>query len=122
MHAIEIYNHGSTIVGAGETDIWVYDEFLSDGKHLYCTATDDTHKLKDIGGGYVVINADKLEYTALTNALLDGDFYSSKAPEIKEISKYISHCKGGEGCARDVIEQVLKAQDNWLRDDEATIW
>ena len=44
------------------------------------------------------------------------------APEIKEISKYISHCKGGEGCARDVIEQVLKAQDNWLRDDEATIW
>ena len=40
----------------------------------------------------------------------------------KEISKYISHCKGGEGCARDVIEQVLKAQDNWLRDDEATIW
>ena len=39
-----------------------------------------------------------------------------------EISKYISHCKGGEGCARDVIEQVLKAQDNWLRDDEATIW
>lgn len=86
MHAIEIYNHGSSIVGAGETDIWAYDDFLSDGVKLHCTATDDAHKLKDIGGGYVVVNADKLEYTALTKALLDGDFYSSKAPKIKEIA------------------------------------
>ncbi len=35
------------------------------------------------------------------------------APEIKGISKYISHKKGGEGAVRDVIEQVLKVQDKW---------
>ena len=34
--------------------------------------------------------------------------------EIKEISKYVSHKKGGQGCVRDVIEQVLKVQDKWL--------
>lgn len=34
-------------------------------------------------------------------------------PEIKSISKYISHKKGGEGAARDVIEQVLKVQGKW---------
>lgn len=34
--------------------------------------------------------------------------------EIKEISKYISHRKGGRGCVRDVIEQVLKVQGKWL--------
>ena len=34
-------------------------------------------------------------------------------PEIKEISKYISHKKGGQGAVRDVIEQVLKVQDKW---------
>jgi 3-deoxy-D-manno-octulosonate 8-phosphate phosphatase (KDO 8-P phosphatase) len=34
-------------------------------------------------------------------------------PEIKNISKYISHKKGGEGAARDVIEQVLKVQGKW---------
>ena len=34
-------------------------------------------------------------------------------PEIKNISKYISHKKGGKGCARDVIEQVLKVQGKW---------
>ncbi|WP_034040370.1 KdsC family phosphatase [Wocania ichthyoenteri] len=34
-------------------------------------------------------------------------------PEIKNISKYISHKKGGKGAVRDVIEQVLKVQGKW---------
>jgi 3-deoxy-D-manno-octulosonate 8-phosphate phosphatase (KDO 8-P phosphatase) len=34
-------------------------------------------------------------------------------PEIKAISKYVSHKKGGKGCVRDVIEQVLKVQGKW---------
>lgn len=34
-------------------------------------------------------------------------------PEIKNISKYISHKKGGKGCVRDVIEQVLKVHGKW---------
>lgn len=35
-------------------------------------------------------------------------------PDIKSISKYISNYRGGYGCARDVIEQVLRAQGKWL--------
>lgn len=38
------------------------------------------------------------------------------APEIKEISRYISPVKGGSGCARDVIEKVLKLNDDWPMD------
>lgn len=34
-------------------------------------------------------------------------------PEIQQISKYISNKKGGEGCVRDVIEQVLKVNGKW---------
>ena len=40
------------------------------------------------------------------------------APEIKSISKYISHKNGGKGCVRDVIEQVLKVQGKWLSNHE----
>ena len=36
--------------------------------------------------------------------------------EIKQISKYISPLKGGEGCVRDVIEKVLKLRGNWSLD------
>ena len=43
------------------------------------------------------------------------------APEVREASVYVSDKTGGNGCARDIIEQVLKAQDNWL-DHEAFGW
>ena len=35
-------------------------------------------------------------------------------PEIKHISKYVSHKNGGKGCVRDVIEQVMKVQGKWI--------
>ena len=35
------------------------------------------------------------------------------SPEIKAISKYISHKKGGKGAVREVIEQVMKVQGKW---------
>lgn len=41
------------------------------------------------------------------------------APEIKAISKYISHKNGGRGAGRDVIEQVLKVQGNWIKNFDA---
>ncbi len=33
--------------------------------------------------------------------------------EVKSICNYISHIKGGHGCVRDVIEQVLKVRGDW---------
>ena len=38
---------------------------------------------------------------------------SDSAQEIKDICLYISDKKGGEGCARDVIEQVLRVRGDW---------
>jgi len=35
------------------------------------------------------------------------------APEIKNISIYVSTQKGGEGCVRDVVEQVMRLQGKW---------
>ena len=40
------------------------------------------------------------------------------ASEIKEISAYISDKNGGEGCVRDVIEQVLRSQGKWSHPEE----
>lgn len=37
--------------------------------------------------------------------------------EIKLISDYISPIQGGKGAVRDVIEQVMKVQGNWIEDD-----
>ncbi len=42
---------------------------------------------------------------------------SDAVEEIKTISKYVSHCKCGHGCVRDIIEQVLKIQNKWMKND-----
>jgi len=34
-------------------------------------------------------------------------------PQVKEVAEYVSHKNGGEGCARDIIEQVLKVRGDW---------
>jgi 3-deoxy-D-manno-octulosonate 8-phosphate phosphatase (KDO 8-P phosphatase) len=35
------------------------------------------------------------------------------ATEIKALCQYISPKNGGEGCVRDIIEQILRVQGNW---------
>ncbi len=42
--------------------------------------------------------------------------------DIKAISLYISDRRGGYGCGRDIVEQVLKAQGKWLSDAKAFGW
>jgi 3-deoxy-D-manno-octulosonate 8-phosphate phosphatase (KDO 8-P phosphatase) len=42
---------------------------------------------------------------------------SDAAEEIKELAAYISPRKGGEGCVRDVIEQVLRLHGKWMNDN-----
>lgn len=41
---------------------------------------------------------------------------SDAVHEIFEIAKYVSPFKGGEGCARDVIEKVLRLNGKWLEE------
>ena len=43
------------------------------------------------------------------------------AHEIREVADYVSHLKGGEGCVRDVIEQVMRSQNVWF-DEAALHW
>jgi 3-deoxy-D-manno-octulosonate 8-phosphate phosphatase (KDO 8-P phosphatase) len=45
---------------------------------------------------------------------------SDAVPEIKEICAYVSHKRGGNGCVRDVIEQVLKIRGDWEKLIHAT--
>lgn len=35
-------------------------------------------------------------------------------PQVKGLCDYISHKNGGEGCVREIIEQVLKVKGHWF--------
>ncbi len=43
------------------------------------------------------------------------------ADEIKSISLYISDKNGGKGCVRDILEQLLRAKNLWMNDEDAFI-
>ena len=44
------------------------------------------------------------------------------APEIRALARYVRQYAGGQGCVRDVGEQVLRAQGLWMSDRHAFGW
>ena len=92
MHAMEIYNGSCITAGYDDVNSHVYDEMMLMGKNVGCLGGDDNHNGKPFGNpkcdsfkAFTVIKADKLEYKAVTDALLKGDYYASNGPEISEI-------------------------------------
>lgn len=84
MNAMEIVNYGCVAEGYDDDNGHAYGDILNGGERIFCVATDDNHNhipddspLSDSFGGYVMINAPRLGYTELTDALKNGNFYSS---------------------------------------------
>ena len=82
MNALEIMNFGGWSGGYPDYCPHVYDDLLRKGERIYCIAADDNHGKQDACGGWTMIKAPRLEYEALTDALVRGDFYASFGPEI----------------------------------------
>ena len=92
MHAFEIFNGSCLAAGYEDYNPRVYDDMLKGGKKLYCIGADDNHnsadpdsRKYDSGWAWTMIKADELEYSKITSALIDGNFYASEGPEIKDL-------------------------------------
>jgi hypothetical protein len=89
---MEIANFSSQSIGYEEYNPKVYDDMLRRGNRIGCVATDDNHDVSaftsqycDSFGGFTMIKAEKLEYKAITDALLAGNYYASEGPAINEL-------------------------------------
>lgn len=92
MHAMEMVNYGCVTEGYDDRNENIYDQMLRGGEKIYCIATDDNHNKFPEGhprfdsfGGFTMIKAPAFEYGAITKALVDGNFYASEGPQIKEL-------------------------------------
>ena len=83
LWGVEVFNTASNALGITETEMH-YTDLLRQGEKVHALATDDTHGASHIGGGYVVIKADKLDYASVVKSLEEGNFYASTGAEIKE--------------------------------------
>ncbi len=95
-------------------------------KDIYMNSKDKVADLKDFMNKYN-IDAENVMYMGddLPDYLAMQQIGVPVCPadavaQIKEISSYISDLNGGSGCVRDVIEQVLRVQNNWFIGDTDT--
>lgn len=99
--------------GLGVTEVFL-------GTNFKTQTLEDYFERKGIKSENVLFMGDDLpDYTSMVMVGLPC-CPQDAVPEIKKISKYVSHKKGGKGCVRDVIEQVLKVQGNWFHGGDAS--
>lgn len=92
MNAFEMFNGGCIVTGYSDYNPRVYDDLLRLGIRVYAIGADDNHnthpdysRRSDSGVSFTVIKADSLEYKAITDALVAGNFYCSEGPQIEEL-------------------------------------
>lgn len=92
LDAMEIFNYDCYISGYDEFNPYLYDFLHRNGMRLAAVAADDNHdkhpagsKRNDSCGGWIQIEAEKLEYRTITKALQDGSYYASNGAAIRKI-------------------------------------
>lgn len=92
LDAMEIYNHDCYVSGYDEFNPYLYDFLHRSGMRLGAVAADDNHNARPIGhpahdscGGWIQIQAEKLEYRTITKALQNGDYYASNGGQLQKI-------------------------------------
>lgn len=96
--------------GLGITDVFLGVERKIDVYNSYM-------KSNNLDKSQILYMGDDIpDYEIMTNVGV-ATCPADAAIEIKAVADYISDAKGGEGCVRDIIEQVLKLHDKWFHKD-----
>jgi 3-deoxy-D-manno-octulosonate 8-phosphate phosphatase (KDO 8-P phosphatase) len=98
----------------------IEDVYLKVSKKIDCY--DDIKVMYDLEDNEIMYMGDDLpDYQVMTAAGIPA-CPRNAAREILDISKYISDADGGKGCARDIIEKVLRAKGLWMEDLNELTW
>ena len=101
------------------SDLGIIDIYL--GAHQKEQVLNEYLSQKDIQPEHILYMGDDIpDYPAMKKVGLP-TCPQDAVPEIRAIAEYISHKKGGKGCVRDVIEQVLKVHGKWMNTTDALL-
>jgi len=96
------------LAGLGVTDIHL-------GIHDKIKVLDDFIAKNDIAADSIAYMGDDLPDIEAMRKVGVASCPNNAVAEIKAISDYVSHRNGGDGCVRDIIEQVMRVQDKWIK-------
>lgn len=87
LWGMELCNYSSVVCGYDDWHNWiVYRDMMNATGKIYPVGADDSHSTKDACGGWIMVGAEKLEYSSVIQALEKGDFYTSTGPEIYSLT------------------------------------
>nr|WP_299381790.1 HAD hydrolase family protein [Allomuricauda sp.] len=92
--------------GLGVTDIYL-------GAHHKQEPLEEFLDVYDIDAQTVLYMGDDLPDIPPMKMVALATSPQNAVAEVKAISDYVSHKNGGDGCVRDIIEQVLKVRGDW---------
>lgn len=90
----------------GITDVFI-------GQHDKLACYNDYVELHNLKSEEIVFMGDDLPDHEIMSRVGLAVCPNDAVQEIKDICQYISPKNGGEGCVRDIIEQILRVQSNW---------
>ena len=92
LWGMEYRNSGCIAAGYDENNGHVYQDLLHLGNRIVPVCADDMHRvskpngMRVLGASWVMIGAEKLEYSSVIAAMERGDLYASCGPEIYSVS------------------------------------
>ncbi len=92
--------------GLGVTDIYL-------GAHLKEEPLEEYLDIYNIDASQVLYMGDDLPDIPPMKMVALATAPQNAVQEVKAIADYVSHKNGGDGCVRDIIEQVLKVRGDW---------
>ena len=86
LWAMELRNSACCRAGNNDNNARVYKDLLNLGNQLYPVGADDAHSTRSIGRSWIMVGAQKLDYSSVIQALEKGEFYMSCGPAISSLS------------------------------------
>lgn len=83
------------------------------GIHKKDIAFDDFLKTYNIDPEEVLCMGDDLPDLSVLEKVGVATCPQDAVSDVKKIVDYVSHKKGGDGCVREIIEQVMRVQNKW---------
>ncbi|MDA9015202.1 HAD-IIIA family hydrolase [Flavobacteriaceae bacterium] len=95
-------------------ELGVFDIYL--GAHHKLDAFQDLMDNHDLNPEEILYIGDDVPDIPVMEKVGLGCCPSDAVSDVKAMADYVSHKKGGEGCVRELIEQVLRVQRKWSLD------
>ncbi|MDC6478410.1 HAD-IIIA family hydrolase [Flavobacteriaceae bacterium] len=95
-------------------ELGVYDIFM--GAHYKLDAFQDLLDNYDLDPETILYIGDDVPDIPVMEKVGLGCCPADAVSDVKAMADYVSHKNGGEGCVRELIEQVLRVQGKWRLD------